>query len=90
MLGAGLWVQKPGTRTRSSQGASWFYMASRHVGGQAVVVKSRRDLTVTESPPIFTRTGPAAEQVELGSLIKLTCLFHLLDIGLSRRLFFFL
>lgn len=97
MSGTQLWVRKPGTRTRSSQGTSWFSIASRHVGGgrQEMVVKSGRDLIVTEFSPFyvvrsFTHTVPASEKVELGFLIKLHSSFPSLGYWSLKMAFFFL
>lgn len=74
MVGAGLWVRKPGTKTWGSQGASWFCMANRHVGDKRWWSNwegpdSHRVPTFLYGVELYTL--PAAEQVELGSLIKL-------------------
>lgn len=97
MSGTQLWVRKPGTRTRSSQGTSWFSIASRHVGGGAARdggqigegPDSHRVLTFLCSGS-FTHTVPASEKVELGFLIKLHSSFPSLGYWSLKMAFFFL
>lgn len=71
---------------------SWFCVASGLGWGQEAMVKSGRDLIVTEFPPFcqvwsLTHTVPAAEQVELGFLIKVV--FSISWILISQCSFFF-